>query len=112
MRKCAFPDACSGNGSICDPPDDDDSYCGCAYSGPLCSVCAAKHFLAENECKQCNRSGPWLSAVITGIVLVVCIALLSVACIKTGIKATLQRSYKTGKMKGMMLVQICQGPPS
>lgn len=98
------------------PGDDDnqatgrDRYCSPQYAGPLCSVCAAEHFMtSDNDCQQCNQSGPSLPTIITGVALVICIALVAVACIKTGVKAKLQRSYKIGKTKGMALIQVCQG---
>ena len=113
VLECPFGDAsCPGAGQ--NQAVGRDQYCAAQYIGPLCSVCAAKHFLtsSQNECAQCNRSGPWLPTIMTGSVVVLCIALVAGACIKTGMKEKLSRSYKIGKTKGMMLVVVGQVTPT
>ena len=83
-----------------------EQFCAPQYAGPLCAVCASEHFLTQdNECAECNQSGPWLPTIITGTVVVVCIALIAGACVKTGLQSKLMRYYKIGKTKGVMLIQ-------
>ena len=107
VRKCRVGVvSCPGVAEI----RENDTYCAPEYVGPLCSVCARKHFLtSENECDRCNQTGPRSTTIIFGTVLVICIALAGACIKKTGVKAKLMRLYKTGKMKGLMLVQVAQG---
>ena len=113
VHKCGFGEAscpASANASRCDGSE--LGYCACGYVGPLCSVCAPEYFLTKtstgNACSDCNESRGWGPTIIIASVLVTCAALIAAACIKTGLKTKLLCFYKTGKTKGLVLVQVCQ----
>ena len=107
----ACPGDLSRNVTAC--PIRNDPYCACGYSGPLCSECAQRYRLTSSatgqECEPCHEDQIGLSnIIISGVVLVVGLALIVGVHVKTGLRKKMMESYKHGKTKGFILLQLFQ----
>ena len=120
IHDCAFGKiSCPGptnTSSWCPEHDNGPNYCACGYVGPRCSVCAVDYFLAPSktgqQCALCDDGRNWYQVIIAGVTLLVCIVLVVVFCIKTGLRAFLMRYYEVGKTKCSTMVQAFQASTS
>ena len=109
VHECTF-------GSIaCPGSSESASHCGtcaCGYVGPFCAECDTNYFLVSinqlDECKSCDEGRSWFPTIISGVVLLTCVALITGVCVKTGLSKHILRYYKAGKVKGMIILQVCQ----